>query len=83
MPTVTDARDPDEYMYRFYVRVNELVQEAKDWRLGQIYSNVLSELDPVWASVMPIMVDPFHDDRKIPDMIAWLEDRLTRPDSSK
>lgn len=80
MTTITDARDPDEYMREFFAKVAELTREETDWRLGQIYFTALNNLDPIWATdLIGSVADPYNDDLKIRDMIAWLEDRLTRP----
>lgn len=80
MLTTVDQRDPDSYLKTFYAVVREYQSLYPDWRLGQIYFNALEHMDPVYAGyVRGSLVDPYNDDRKIPDFIAWLEDMLTKP----
>jgi hypothetical protein len=43
------------------------------WRRGQTYMNLLQTVRPgLYAKLVGSSTDPFHDDARIPQFLAWL-----------
>lgn len=48
-----------------------------EWRRGQVFFNVLSELHPHLAhEVRGSLRDPFNDDGRIPKFLDWLHGQI-------
>lgn len=60
-----------------YLRIVATVSaRTADWRAGQTYFNVLTEVKPALAEkVRGSMVDPFHQDSRIADFLVFISDQ--------
>lgn len=60
----------------YFMDVTYAYVNALDWRYGQTCFNVLFSIEPELAnSIRGTELDPFHDDKRVPEFLAWLRDQ--------
>ena len=63
-----------ELIYRATKAHREAMQTSTPFRIGQVYFNVLDDMDPGLAdSIVDTNVDPFYDDTKLEAFIAHVK----------
>lgn len=59
----------------FLMNVTYAYMNSLDWRYGQTCFNILYAMDMDLAdSIRGTELDPFHDDRRVPEFLARLRD---------
>lgn len=62
----------------------DAMQSRKGWRKGQLLFNTLAQLAPeVSESLRGTEKDPYYDDKKIPDALAWIYTTLKEWEEAK
>lgn len=48
------------------------------WRIGQTHSNVLWEFRKDLSDIVPLEIEPYTDDRNVPNYMLWLRENWTK-----